>query len=566
MEISSFQRKSEIILDEYLSWEPSYATHLGWHKYDDRLPDWSERSFEHQLERMSEIVSDLKRIDDDSLTDDEQIDRDFAVHLLKLRIFEMGELRLFEKASLAAKEIGDSLFFLFTRDTPSLEQRLTSMSARLAAAPEFMETSRKLVKTPFKLWNQIEYESGQRLPDLLREIKSIGELKSKDKETVRTLTDAVKVATDAVEEHNKWMKDDVIPSASPDYAIGPSLYGKYLMLKGFGVNAEETLRMAELYLEDVNRKKAEISRTMVPSGDPHDAICKMRCDHPITSREVLEEYRCSVEDAKEFVKKNHLATFPPGEKLHVIETPYFMRHMTAYAAQFEAGVFDKDSNGLFLVTAEDDNSDQLEEHGRATIVNTAVHEGYPGHHLHGVCANLNPSFLRTLYQSPDISEGWALYCEDMMISRGYNDTPTGRLTILNDLAFRIARQICDVKLSAKSMTVEQAAKFISSQTETNLKSATSEANAIIVTPTYFSSYFVGKMGVQQLRDDIQRLLGGKFDLGFFHDALIYSGCMPMSFMRRAVALRVKEKFGPELGDPRESLFRYSVGLLTNKAA
>jgi len=514
---------------------------------------------------MGEIVDQLSRIDGTSLSGDELIDRDLAIHSLKLRIFELAELRMEEKASMAAREIGDSLFFLYTRNHPPLEQRLQSIAARLERIPAFMKTAQKLVKTPYRLWNEVQCETGDRLPKFLKDIEELCEARSQNKDITRRLKAAAKEAAAAIEEHNIWMRKDIIPGASEEYAIGPDLYKKYLLMKGFGVNADETLRIAELHLEDVNRRKVEISKKIVSSGRPQDAIRKMRSDHPATSKEALDGYRSSVLKARDYVKRKKLVTLPKGEQLSVIETPYFMRHVLAYAAQFEPGRFDEDMNGIFLVTPDDGNPALLEEHSYTSIINTSVHEGYPGHHLHGVCMNLHPSLMRPLFQSSDFAEGWALYCEDMMLSQGYNDSLLGRLMILNDIAFRIARQICDVKLSMSAMSVENAAEFIAAQTETNMNAATSEAKAIMLSPTYFMSYFVGKLGVLQMRDDVQRTMGARFNLRFFHDSLIYSGCMPMSFMRRAIALRMKEDYSMDLDEPRETLYQYALRVLDNRA-
>lgn len=515
---------------------------------------------------MNDIVDELENIPEDSLSGDELIDRDLGLHFLKLRTFELAELRMAEKASMAAREIGDALFFLFTREYPPLEQRLQSIVARLEGVPTFVRDSQKMVKTPYRLWNEIQFETGDRIPRFLREIEVLCESKSKNRDTITALRAAVKDATAAIDEHNAWLRKDVIPSASDEYAIGPDMYRRYLLMKGFGVTADETLRMAELHLEEVNKMKKKVAKEIVSSGRPQEAIRKMRSEHPATSEEALDEYRSSIMKAREFIQKKKLVSLPDGEKLLVMETPFFMRHLTAYAAQFEPGKFDNDPKGIFLVTPDDGNPAFLEEHCHATIVNTSVHEGYPGHHLHGVCMNVHPSLIRPLYQSPDFAEGWALYCEDMMLSQGYNANPMGRLTILNDLAFRIARQICDVMVSMNAMSIEQAAEFISAQTETNMKSAMSEAKAIMLGPTYFTSYFVGKLGVLQIRDDAKRLMGARFDLRFFHDALIYSGCMPISFMRRSVALRIKDRYGLELGAPKESLYEYALRTLDRKAA
>jgi hypothetical protein len=47
-------------------------------------------------------------------------------------------------------------------------------------------------------------------------------------------------------------------------------------------------------------------------------------------------------------------------------------------------------------------------------------------------------------------------------------------------------------------------------------------------------------------------------LKFFHDALLYAGCLPMEFMRRSVALKLKQQYGITLGPQKETLYEYAM--------
>jgi uncharacterized protein (DUF885 family) len=553
-------------MDEYISWDPALATQIGVHTFDHRLRDPTRRGIAHQVERLSEFVSELEQLKVDDLTGDQHIDRDFAAHFFRLRIFEITQLRKHEKGSFAATEFGNSLFFLFSRNHPTIEDRMDSLTKRLESAPKFFEDSREVVTDPFRLWNEILYETGIRMPRFLKELCKHFESKVNDRSSNKRLGKAVDGAIDAIDAHNEWMKKEVIPNSCDKTSIGPELYREYLELQGYGVTPDETLRIADLYLADVNKKKAEVARRIVESGNASDAVKVMRSDHAPDFEGILEEYRSSVLEARRYVEQHGLVTLPEGEKLVVAATPSFMAHVVPYAAQYEPGKFDGDRTGLFLVTPDQGIPGILEEHSHVAIVNTAVHEGYPGHHLHGICSNTNPSSLRILNASPDFSEGWGLYCEEMMLSQGYNDTPMGRLTVLNDLAFRIARQICDVQVSMGRMDMKQATELMIRETGTDAHAAATEANAIALSPTYYMSYFVGKLGVLQMREDAQAALGERFTMKFFHDSLIYSGCMPMPFMRRALALRIHEEFGKELGPPKESVYNYARRALLTKGA
>src|SRR5258705_5640951 len=59
------------------------------------------------------------------------------------------------------------------------------------------------------------------------------------------------------------------------------------------------------------------------------------------------------------------------------------------------------------------SSDLLRDHSRYELAATALHEGYPGHHLHLVTAKGLPSHVRKNLWTPLTVEGWALYCEDI---------------------------------------------------------------------------------------------------------------------------------------------------------
>ena len=558
---------TESLFTEYLSWDPALATQVGFHKYDHKLRDPTRRAYGHQAERLSEFISRLSGLSADGMTDDQALDREFALHLFRLRRFEIESLRRHEKASFAATELGNSLFLLFMRERPSVDVRLEAIAARMEAAPQFLERSRETLTRPYRRWNEILLETGERMPRFLKELQEDFATRPVGRDALQRLAKAVREATSALEEHNRWMRTDIIPRSSGEVSgAGRDLYREYLRLQAFGVTLEEALSIGQLCLDRVNAQKADLALKIVGNANVPDAVAMMRADHASDFDGVLKEYRESVLKARGFVQDRGLVTIPEGERLVVVPTPSYMAHVVPYAAQYEPGKYDEDMTGHFFVTPDQDNPATLEEHNHAAVVNTAVHEGYPGHHLHGICANKNPSRLRALYSSPDFAEGWGLYCEEMMLSQGYCDSPLGRLTVLNDLGFRIARQICDVKIAIGEMSIEQAAEFLAKESGTDAQAAISEAKAMTLAPTYYVSYFIGKLGVLQMLDDAKALLGERFGLRFFHDSLIYAGCMPMPFMRRALALRIRDKFELELGPPRESVFEYALRTMPSRIA
>ena len=99
--------------------------------------------------------------------------------------------------------------------------------------------------------------------------------------------------------------------------------------------------------------------------------------------------------------------------------------------------------------------------------------------------------------------------------------------------------------------------MLSRECGTDPRIARIEVRSCSMSPTYFSSYFLGKLALLQLLEEVKQAMGSKFSLRFLHDALLYEGTMPMAFMRRAVSKRLKEVHGIELGAPKESLYDYA---------
>ncbi|MBN1678189.1 MAG: DUF885 domain-containing protein [Candidatus Thermoplasmatota archaeon] len=545
-------------MDEYLSWDPAYSTQLGWHKYDWLLRDFSPTAIEHQSIRCSQLIAELKTYSTERLSPDQRVDRDLAEHLLKLWLFEIEGLRMHEKVSSAATDIGNSLFLLMVRDHPPLEDRLDAIIARLEAVPQFLERSKAALRIPYRAWNEEALEAGRQMPALLRNIESLVQGKPVSHDKRERLKRAVTKAAEELERHNYWLFHTVIPTSSPRYALTPGEYANYLLLKGYGVTADEALRIGEVYLDLAKRRLREVAKEMLPGGNPAKAIEMMRSDCPKTFQDAFREYKGTVSRCREFVMKAGLVTIPPGEELSVIETPEFMRPLCPFATQIEPGRFDNCRSGFFLVTPTGDNKESLKEHSFVSIANSTAHEAYPGHHVQAVCARSHPSYIRALSFSPDFVEGWGLYVEELMLASGFNSTPVGRLNNITDLIYRIVRLIVEIKLPKGFLTLDSAAEMFKKECGTEMDYARMEARACAMLPTFYSSYLLGKLAMMQLREEVREAMGDRFTLRVFHDTLLYSGTLPMKLVRDAVAVRLKESHGIELLPRKESLYKYAI--------
>ena len=170
-----------------------------------------------------------------------------------------------------------------------------------------------------------------------------------------------------------------------------------------------------------------------------------------------------------------------------------------------------------------------------------IHEAYPGHYVQLEYSCRAPSFLRRVLQSGVMIEGWAVYTEQMMLDQGYAN---GDLALrLNQLKFYL-RAVCnallDHKLHAQNMSDEEAIRLMvdgafQSEEEARLKLVRAKQ-----TSTQLSTYFVGRMAHVRLRDQMQRELGDRFNLGRYHEAVLSQGSVPVKYLPELVRAKLSQ--------------------------
>src|SRR5688500_114004 len=167
----------------------------------------------------------------------------------------------------------------------------------------------------------------------------------------------------------------------------------------------------------------------------------------------------------------------------------------------------------------------------------SIHEVFPGHFLHYQHLRQVPPKLRKsiLFSSAAFVEGWAHYCEQMMIEEGFRkDDPVVRLGQLAEALIRLCRFVVGIRLHCEDMSVEQGVRFFREEAFLEETSARREAERGTFDPGYIV-YSAGKLMLLKLREDYKAQAPGKFSLKHFHDTLLGNGTVPI-WLHRAIML------------------------------
>jgi len=518
--------------------EPTWATQLGIHAWDDRLADPSRDRILDDIGRDKRHLAEIEGLDADRLSAEARFERELELHHVRLRIYRAEALRIWERRSTGASALGDALFPLFTRDFAPLPERLMAIAGRLEAAPGFLRAVRSRAVVPqVRQWLEIELHASRSIPRFLDDIVAAADLAPADVPEAdrRRLARAVEGAKSAIEDQSEWLQE-ILPGATPDWPIGTERYAELLRLRSFdGLDADAILEIGWRQLDANHAARAAAAREIDPGATEAEVLDRIKDDHPATFEAALDGYRDDMRRARQHLIDRGIVTVPDDERVEVIATPPYLRGVMPFAAYFEPARWDAAPIGVYVVTpAVDDHPGALREHYRASISNTSIHEAYPGHHLQLAIAARHPSLTRAQVDAPEFVEGWGMYSEQMMREEGFDDGPEYRLALATDAIWRAARIVLDVRMHRGEVSIEEATDFLVEHTGFERPNALAEARRYTSTPTYNLSYLLGKVLLLELREEERRRLDAAFSLRGFHDALLWGGSLPVSFHRRAL--------------------------------
>ena len=232
------------------------------------------------------------------------------------------------------------------------------------------------------------------------------------------------------------------------------------------------------------------------------------------------------------------------------ETPPFMR-ATTQASMDPPGPFETHSKTAYFNVTLPEKSwtpEHVAEHMAAfnvgTVVSTSVHEAWPGHYVQFLWVNsAGLSKVRKIVTANTNVEGWAHYCEQMMLDEGYGQPGTGakdgrdanliRLGQLQDALLRDARFVVAIRMHTGDMTMEQAIDFFVNEGYQSRSVGAVETKRGTSDALYLY-YTLGKLEILKLRDDYKKKQGAAYTLQGFHDAFMRQGGAPIPIVREAL--------------------------------
>lgn len=534
----AFQALTNEIVEEYYRQNPTGATYLGIHKYDDRLEDFSAAAIAANVSKAKAFRQKLDAIDPATLTLDARLDREFLQHQMDAEVLQLDVLRGWEKnPDTYTSAATNSVYLIMKRNFAPAADRLKLVIAREKQMPGLLAEARKNLKTPPKIFTEITIEQVDGnvgffktdLPLAFAEVKDaplLAEFKASNDAVMAALTD-----------YKAWLKKDLLAQSTGAYALGPDTYSKLLSATEMvDVPLDQLLTVAE-----ENRQKNEAAlvatgKLIDPKKTVEQVLLQVEAKHPQPGA-LLKTTQDALDALRQFIADKKIVTIPASAPAHVQETPPFMRSTTSASMDTPGPFEEKATEAYYNMTLPDPrwSRAEQEDYMRAwyypSIANVSVHEVYPGHYVQFLYAKQFPSVTRKVFGANTNIEGWAHYAEQMMIDEGFHaDDPSYRMAQLQDALLRNVRFIVGIKMHTQGMTVEQAKVLFATEGHQPAAVALSEAKRGAGDPLY-GYYTMGKLAILKLREDYSVKKGAGFTLQDFHDTFIKLGPLPLPLIR-----------------------------------
>lgn len=541
--------------------DPNRCVHLGVEKNLNSLPNPCMDYIQEETHAATRLLGEVKRVDRNDLSFDENLDLDLADLMLRQQIhnstYTFNHKTQSPQLPQAGDEISSGIFLMFINDPRSAEERLENILHRIEEVPTYLERLKERLQVPVERWVQIDKEKVQKLPQFFSTLCSWA--RKENWANAKQLEAAVQKAN----EHCMAYVDTLKSLKTTDsFHVGKETAQEIVRLRGIDLEFNEMHELACEFIRETNltiealREKLCQKHTLPVSTTVQDLQAFLNEKFRIPARNSLEEdilRRYEQERTKilEFNKRKKLFPIIDSQDIQIMNTPDFMRPSIPAGAMVSPPPFREGiRKSLVYLTLSEELRD---EHTDLSIPTMMIHEGIPGHHLQFATASMHPSIIRRHLSAMDQAEGWTTMLEDYMLDQNYvsEHTDETRFCAKRDICrigARVAidlffmsgdRSYLDIGVAWDGVSPDPfvcAGSLLEKVTGFAPARVQAELNWYSQERGYPLSYLTGNHLVWTLKKDFEASTGQTLDRTAkdqqFHRIFLEAGNMPVRFLRR----------------------------------
>ncbi|WP_297833219.1 DUF885 domain-containing protein [Thermomonas sp.] len=528
---AALDKAVEAFIDGYFQRNPVFAANAGKHEYDGKLPDYSPAAMQVNAAWMHAQRDIFAAFPDARLDTQGRFHRDYVLAVIDGYLFWLEDSGFaHDNPAFYTGDLSPSMYL--TRPYAPLAQRMEAFIRYQEALPKAIAQ----IKANFKLPLPATYidlgvdsfagyasffESD--VPTIFSEVK--------DEALQARLKASNAAAIKATRDMADWLRAQK-PHATQDFALGPERFARML-------HATERVDLPLDQLEaaadaDLARNLAALQSActlFAPGKSLQQCVAKVNADKPQGG--AVEGARAQLAGLRQFILDKDIVSIPGTEQARVEEAPPFNRWNFAYIEI--PGPYEKNLPSVYYIAPPDPTWPKVEQDayvpGKSVLLFTSAHEVWPGHFLQFLHSNRSSWKFGQLFVGYAFAEGWAHYCEEMMLNVGLGGaTPETHIGQLSEALLRDVRFVSAIRLHTGKMSVAESEQMFRDKAFQDPGNARQQAARGTYDPAYLN-YTMGKLMIMQLREDWVAAHPGPHALKAFHDQFLSYGGPPIPLVR-----------------------------------
>lgn len=554
----------ETELINFLASDPNESLALGIAKNLNDLPDPSLEYCSARAKQAADLVNQIQKIKQSTVSFDERIDLKLAeLHLRK--IAHRYQRTINDKLEItqlptAGGDISAGIFTLFIDDPRPAGDRLENIAARIADIPTFLQKMLARLDTPVQRWQAIDLETVAVLPTLFKAITDWA-----TEQQFSGLNELKKYIAQADTALNRYQQQLSQLPTTEHFALSLDDAKQVIDHQDIPLSFDELKALATDFLESTQKQINQLTSILtekyqLPADTTPESLHQFlnkQYQVKLTNNElhsIIDIYKQENLKIINFINQHNLFPIIVDQQMLIEQTPKFLEPVIpAGAMRSPLPLREGTRTSLIHLTLRED---LIDEHNLLGIPIMMIHEGIPGHHLQLATSSTHASKIRRIFFAPEQAEGWTTMLEDYMLDANYMEALTDEARFIAkreicrigarvaiDLFFLTGdKQYLEVGVPLTHSTNDPfalAGELLQKVTGFTSGRVQAELNWYSTERGYPMCYLVGNQLVWQLKHDFiqkhQASLSGKALDRAFHQAFLNTGNMSVAMMRKVFA-------------------------------
>jgi hypothetical protein len=548
--VKKSNQNARIMIELMAKLQPEAASRFGVEGYDDQITDLSPGFVERRLEASRQVHAELAhRLTAET---DPRVKQDLEI-LIKAAADFIKEIELTRRLEVPYVSLEQLIFTSFRGlldDQVSASRRpaaLLRLRKYVGLEPGTKPITEYAIADVRKQMNDrtllapIKAKVHKDLAQAPFFVAGVGKLFEQFK--IQGFESAYGKLKDQLTAWDDFVKSEILPRAREDFRLPPELYAFSLEQIGIDIPHVELAAKAHKAFAEIQGQMQAVAAQVakdkaLPSSNYRDVIKALKKEQ-LVGEAILAHYRARLKEIEKIIEDNRILSLPDRVARIRIATEAESAAIPAPNMHPPRLLGNTGEVGEFVLPLNvPDQSGKMQKFDdfnfAAASWTLTAHEARPGHELqfasiveHGV----SDARVTFAFNSTNV-EGWGLYAEWLIEPYEPAD---GHLICLQHRLMRAARAFLDIELQTGKISREEALATLKNEVVLSDPMANQEVERYTFwAPGQANAYFYGYTRLRELRSEVERDMGSRFNPKVYHDFILAQGLLPPRLLKKAV--------------------------------